>query len=466
MATHHVIIGGGPAATNALETLRDIDGQAEITLISDEPAHSRMALPYWLADRIPREHTLTADDAYFRKLNVKTHIGAQVTAIDGAGKQLTLSDGATVAFDNLLIATGSSPLGLPLPGADLPGVQPLWTLQHTADALAATAGKSKPRVVLIGAGFIGFIVLNAMYKRGWDLSVVEREDHVLPRMLNSDAAALVEDWLSSKGVALHTGASVQSIEQAGNGSGSGEKTVKLEGGQSIAADLVIIATGVKPNLDCVQGSGIKTDQGILVDERMQTSIAGIYAAGDVAQGPALFSSGKEIHAIQPTAIDHGRIAAANMAGQNIAYGGSLSMNVLDVCGLQCASYGNWNDAGAEAMSISNNKEHIYRSLLWSGDQISGTVFVGKANDLGMLTDIGMVKGIMQTQTRLGHWKQFLADNPHDIRRPYIAAKVADKLAATTLLGKPARARQYQHRGLAPQPAVGSAHASYVGNKSA
>ena len=109
MATHYVIIGGGPAATNALETLRACDAEGQITLVCDEPAHSRMALPYWLSQQIAREHTLTADAAYFSKLKVDARIGNRVTRIDPAASKLQLDDGDSLAFDKLLIATGSSP---------------------------------------------------------------------------------------------------------------------------------------------------------------------------------------------------------------------------------------------------------------------------------------------------------------------------------------------------------------------
>src|SRR5262249_6399649 len=155
----------------------------------------------------------------------------------------------------------------------------------------------------------------------------------------------------------------------------------------------------------------------------------IYAAGDVAQGPDLLGDKPAVHAIQPTAVDHGRIAGANMAGQTVHYPGSLLMNILDACGLQCASFGRWNETTAEAITISNSDRPIYRRLLWTGDQITGAVFVGPANDLGMLNDVGMVKGIMQTRTPLGTWKDFLRTNPFDIRRPFVAAKVGQKLAA-------------------------------------
>ena len=463
MPEHNVIIGGGPVATNAIETIRHFDGgTSSITLVSDEPAHSRMVLPYWLAGQVPRDHTLTGDDAYFARLKVDTRIGVRVTKIDPKANTLGLSNGGDLSFDKLLIATGSSPTAPPIEGTDQPGVQPLWTLDQTQSALDAVEGKKQPRVVMLGAGFIGFIMLNAMVKRGWKTAVVEREAHVLPRMLNAESAAIVESWLKQRGVDVYCGTTAQKI--SGDDSAKSAKKVSLSGGASLDADLVIVATGVGPNDGVVAGSTIKADGGILVNDRMQTNVAHVYAGGDVARGPVLFGNGPEVHAIQPTAVDHGRVAGANMAGQDVRYPGSLSMNILDVCGLQCASFGNWADAGAEAMTISNPNGLIYRTLLWTGDQITGAIFIGRPNDMGMLTDVGMVKGIMQTRTALGPWKNFLAENPFDVRRPYVAAKVASKLATTTLLGRPAKTRQYQFKDTRPGPAVGDAHAVYVGTK--
>jgi len=302
-------------------------------------------------------------------------------------------------------------------------------------------------------------MLNAMVKRGWKTLVVEREAHVLPRMLNAESAATVEKWLEQRGVDVHCGVTAEKISGA-----EGDKTVALSDGSNLKADLVVVATGVAPNDGVVAGSQIKADGGILVNDRMQTNVAHVFAGGDVARGPVLYGKDPEVHAIHPTAVDHGRIAGANMAGQDVRYPGSLLMNVLDVCGLQCASFGNWADSGAEDMTISNPQGWIYRTLLWTGDRITGAIFIGRANDMGMLTDVGMVKGIMQTQTPLGPWKSFLAENPFDIRRPYVASKVAGKLVGTTLLGRPSRTRQYQFKGTRPGPAVGEAHAVFVGTK--
>jgi NAD(P)H-nitrite reductase large subunit len=462
MAKRHLIIGGGPAAINAIETIRDFDdGESSITLVSDEPAYSRMVLPYYLANQIPEKHVYTADDAYYDSLKVERHLGRRVTRTDPQAKNVTLDNGQTLPFDNLLIATGSSAVVPPIPGANPPGVYPLWTLAHTEAVLQLARVKPKPEVVFIGAGFIGFIVLNAMHKRGWRLHVVEIAKNVLPRMLDAEAATLVEGWLKSKGLTLHVGTTVREISEK-----EGRKLVILENGQSLSADLVIVATGIKPNLELVAGSGIQVDQGILVNDHMQTNFPFIYAGGDVAQGPDLFGDKPAIHAIQTTAVDHGRVAGANMAGKDVRYPGSLLMNILDACGLQCASFGRWTDSAAEAMTIVNSDRPIYRKLLWTGDQITGAIFVGQANDLGMLNDVGMVKGIMQTRSALGPWKDFIRQNPFDIRRPYVAAKVGQKLVSTTLLGRPSKGRQYRFQNRQPQPQVTqpTAHRDFVGTK--
>jgi NAD(P)H-nitrite reductase large subunit len=323
--------------------------------------------------------------------------------------------------------------------------------------LDRAASLKRPRVVLIGAGFIGFIMLNAMSKRGWTLSVVERESHVLPRMLSVGAAGMVHTWLKSRGVAIHCDRTVQRFEPL---AGDAIQVI-LSGNEAIDADLVVVATGIRPNLDLIRDTDIAVDQGVLVDDRMQTSAEGVYAGGDVAQGPDLLGDRPVIHAIQPTAVDHGRVAGANMAGRETHYPGSLLMNILDICGLQCASFGCWDDPSAEAMTIANPDRPLLRQLLWQGDQVTGAIFLGPADDLGMLTDVGMVKGIIQTRTRLGTWKDYLAENPFDIRRAFVAAKVAQRLAGTTLLGTASAPRRYRFRGEPAIAAIGPSHKVFV-----
>ena len=139
-----------------------------------------------------------------------------------------------------------------------------------------------------------------------------------------------------------------------------------------------------------------------------------------------------------------------MAGQSIHYAGSLAMNVLDVCGLQCASFGQWQAADGDAITIANPRDFVYRSLHWTGDRVTGALFVGRADHVGMLTDVGMVKGLIQTGVPLGPWKEFLRENPFDVRRAFVACDVPRRLRDETLLGVPAAPRGFRHDETLPQ----------------
>jgi NAD(P)H-nitrite reductase large subunit len=456
MATKHVIIGNGPAGMHAIETIRKYQPSgSEIHLVSNEPSYSRMVIPYWMAGSISEQHVLTANDEFYRKHGVTPHLGKRVTAVDPNAKRLTIDGGETLGFDALLIATGSSASKPPIPGLDLPGVQNLWTMQDAR----ALAPRSQPgqKVLFVGAGFIGFIVLNALFKKGCKLAVVELEKQILPHMLDATSAELVTKWLRGKGVDVFTGTSASKIEARGP-----KLVATLGDGQSVEADSVVIATGIKANIDFLTGSGIATDKGVIVDNHLRTKFPNIYAAGDCAQGPDLLNGQNAVHAIQPTAIDHGRVAGANMAGKNVTYDGSLLMNVLDICGLQTASFGQWSSTG-EAKVIANESRPIYRKIIFDGDRIVGAILLGQTGDLSTLNDMGMIKGFIQTKTPLGEWKGYLDHHPLDVRRAYIACGVATKLLNKTLLPEPTEDIGYRYQDAKADSAVdrGPHHAVFA-----
>jgi NAD(P)H-nitrite reductase large subunit len=432
---------------HAIETIRKYDPTgSEIHLISNEPAYSRMVIPYWMAGIISESHVLTANDDFYKKYRVTPHLGKPVTSVDPKAKRVSTDGETNVEFDTLLIATGSSAVKPPIPGVDLPGVHNLWTM----DDARAVAPRSQPgqKVLFVGAGFIGFIILNALHKKGCKLAVVELEKQILPRMLDTASADLATRWLQGNGVEVFTGTSVKGIE-----SRNSKLVSTLGNGQSVESDAVVIATGIKPNIGFLKDSGISVEKGVLVDQHLRTKeFPNIYAAGDCAQGPDLLGGERAIHAIQPTAIDHGRIAGANMAGKNVAYDGSLLMNVLDLCGLQTASFGQWSSTG-DAQTITNETRPIYRKLLFEGDRMIGAILLGQTSDLSTLNDMGMIKGFIQTKTPLGEWREYLQHHPLDIRRAYIACGVATKLLNKTLLPDPTEDFGYRHENAQPDSAV-------------
>ncbi|MBI4519166.1 MAG: NAD(P)/FAD-dependent oxidoreductase [Deltaproteobacteria bacterium] len=451
--SHHVIIGGGPAGINAIETIRQFDSGALITLITNERPYARMALPYFLAKEITEAQLDTGSDQYFERLRVERRIGRRAVQIDSAARTVYLDDGSVVGYDTLLIASGSSPLRPAIAGSDGRYVHNLWSV---ADAIAVQeSSRAKcPSAVLVGGGFIGLIILNALHKRGWKLALIEQEVQILPKMLDRRGAEAAEAWLRERGVEIYTGCGVLSI------AGARKKAVALTDGQTLGANLVILSTGIRPNLGFLNGSGVEIDHGILVDAEMRTNVPGIFAAGDVAQGPNLLGGPPVVHAIQPTAVDHGRVAGANMAGRSVSYPGSLAMNILDVAGLHCTSFGRWQDNG-DTNVMWNAARPIYRKLVWAGTRLAGGIIVGPAEDATMLTDVGMLKGLIQSQVDLGAWKEYLRERPWDLRRAFVASRAASQLLTRSTIGRASPARGFRFDNLGPRGDAGPYHADFV-----
>jgi NAD(P)H-nitrite reductase large subunit len=423
MAMRHLIVGAGPAAQNAIETLRALDAEATIQLACDEPAYARMVLPYYLMGNVDEAALRTGDDGWWDELRVDAHIGRRVESLDAGTDRAGLDDGSELEFDRLLIATGSSATRPRVPGADGSGVVDLWTLADANEFLAAPHGD----VVIVGAGFIAFTILDAVAKRARRVHFVEMEPHLLPRMLDPTAATMMEAKLAEAGIDLHTGARLERVESSGD-----RRHLTLSDGRSLDCDLVLMATGVRPNTGFLAGSGIELDHGVLVDDHLRTSRPGVFAAGDVAQGPDLLGGPRRVQAIQPVAVDHGRVAGANMAGNDVAYSGSLTMNILDALGLEAASLGRW-EGRDDTVVVANAANHVYRKYVFEEDRLVGGILVGPTVAVTGMNDVGMLKGLIQTGVRLGAWKSYLAKNPLDLRRAFVASGAAKELLGSALL---------------------------------
>ncbi|MDO8959266.1 MAG: FAD-dependent oxidoreductase [Rhodocyclaceae bacterium] len=409
----HIIIGNGPAGLVAAETLRRLQPAAEIALIGDEkePPYSRMAIPYFLIGNITDAgtHLRKAHDHYVQH---RIHlIQGRVTQVDPAAKQIEFTDGERLPYDKLLIATGSHPIRPPIPGMDDPAIHSCWTLD---DARAIAAGvKPGTRVVQMGAGFIGCIIMEALAARGAKLTVVEMGDRMVPRMMNPVAGNMIARWCERKGVRVHTGARVKEILRSQEDGGA--LCACLESGDRLVADMVISATGVRPNIAFLEGSGIATHAGVLVDQRMQTSLPDIYAAGDVAEAMNFSTRQRVLNAIQPNATEQARIAALNMAGEEAQSQGSLAINVLDTLGLISASFGQWQGVpGGDAAELVDAEKFKYLRLEFQDDVLIG------ANSVGLTDHVGALRGLIQTRTRLGAWKQRLLADPTVFMAAYLA----------------------------------------------
>ncbi|HEY8693832.1 MAG TPA: FAD-dependent oxidoreductase [Chloroflexota bacterium] len=430
----HVILGAGTAGFNAITTLLSIQPHADVTLVSAEPPYARMVLPYFLSSEINEANVYTISPERLEQLGVKLRLGRRATGLDRAAKRLLLEGGDSVEYDDLLIATGSSAVRPPLPGLDGRNVYDHWTLADT-QALRRVV-RPGVEVAIVGAGFIAFTIVNPLLHAGCRLTLVEREPHVLPRMLNAEVAGVLESWLAEHGVTVHTGANLERVEDTAD---SRKRLVLSQPGLSSPvshdSQLVIVATGIKPNLDWLAGSGLEAGRGIPVDDRLRTADPAIYAAGDVAEVADLATGQRAVMAIETAAMEQGRIVGAAMAGQPWPYPGGMLMNVIEAAGLQAASFGDW--AGADATAGQAVGGH-YRRYVWDGDRLAGAVIVGPARQVASENDMGMLKGLVQSRRPLGRWKELLVQRPFEVKKVFLAAGTVSALLPQTLLSAPSQ----------------------------
>jgi NADPH-dependent 2,4-dienoyl-CoA reductase/sulfur reductase-like enzyme len=284
-----------------------------------------------------------------------------------------------------------------------------------ARAIMALATKGA-RVLQLGAGFIGCIIMEALAARGVKLSVVEMGDRMVPRMMGPTAGGMIRDWVEAKGVQVFTGTRVEAITPGT------PLQVKLSNGQTVEADLVISAAGVKPAIGFLQDSGLTCLLGVLTDEHLQTNVPGIYAAGDCAEAFDKISGKTIVSAIQPNAAEQARVAAMNM----VAYSqgktpranlkGVTQINVLDTLGLISASFGDWQGVpGGEHAELTDLAAGRHLSLQFKDDVLVG------CNSVGWTDHVGVMRGLVEGQVKLGPWKDKLKADPTKLMEAYLAS---------------------------------------------
>lgn len=429
----HVILGNGPTGVVAAETIRKKCPDDEVIVVGDEHErpYSRMAIPYLLEGKIAESGTLLRHDRdHWRKHRIDL-VEARAVSVDGTGRTVALSNGETLAFDTLLLATGSKPVRPPIPGMDLPDVVSCWTLEDARAILERL--RPGARVLQMGAGFIGCIIMEAIAttvgKTGGSLTVVEMGDRMVPRMMTPAASALIRRWSEKAGVEVLTSTKVEAIERNVPQGGllsvvfkrqNPKERVRVTFGDGSVRnfDFVICATGVAPAIGYLEGSGVEIGRlgGIVVDDRMQTRVPGIYAAGDCTESVD-FSTGEHmVNAIQPNAADQALVAGANMAGGDARTRGGLRMNVLETFGLVSTSYGQWWGAeGGDHVEVLDADAFAYLRLEFLGNRVIGATVVGRT------LHIGALRGLIQTGVDLGaEWKAALKADPNRFMDAYLA----------------------------------------------
>lgn len=381
----YVIIGNGVAAIGAVEGIRQTDLQNPITIIAAEPyaTYGRPLIANLLRGKIHEADLAYRPEAFYRDNKVTLLLGRTATKIDAAAHRALLEDGDKVPYDKLLIATGGKPFIPPIQGKDGPDVYTFTTL-NDAKKLDALVGKIK-QIVVIGGGLIGLKAAESLHDRGLKVTVVELADRILSTAFDQTAGNIIGNRLAEVGIEVITENSVKEIVRE-NGRVKG---IILNDGQNRSCEAVVIAIGVIPDKDIVKGTGIETNRGIVVNDYLETSVSGIYAAGDVAEALDLLSGERRVVPIWPNAYNQGQYAGRNMAGARVTYKGGLPMNSIEFYGIPTMSMGMANpaDAGYEVITKLIPEKNVYRKLVLKDGILVGAMLIGEVERAGILTGL-------------------------------------------------------------------------------
>jgi NAD(P)H-nitrite reductase large subunit len=369
-----VIIGAGPAGVTAAETFRAQDRQTELVMLSAEPFP-----PYSPPAMV--EHFLTGSNVHMwrgddwpERQGVDYRSGTTVTAIDSEAHNISTLDGETLTYDKLVIATGSR-LYAPLEGRDLPGIYNFKSLSAAEALVQQVKSGAAKTALIVGAGFIGVEIALLLSDLGVEVTQVEMLDQVMPAMLDPETAVYAQHEMNARGVDLLLNTEAEAF--IGEDSATG---VRLRSGDILHADVMIAATGVRPNVDFLEDSGIDYDWGISVDEFLRTNVQDVFAAGDVVESPDRLTGETYIHPIFPNATAQGNIVGLNLAGFQVTYEGADRMNSLKHLGLPIIAVG--LKEGDEVLRTKRNGN--LRTLYLKENRLVGFQLVGDVRAAGVL----------------------------------------------------------------------------------
>jgi nitrite reductase (NADH) large subunit len=378
----YVIIGNSAAGIAAVEAIRKRDKTSKITVISDEDysAYCRCLISYYLSGEVGEEKIFYRPQNFYKENNIELTLNKKVTRVDVKKSRVVCEDKTQFNYDSLLIATGARPKFPETKGIKKRGAFGLRTIKDAKD-IAALLPVTKMACVL-GGGLIGLKAAYALRKRKIDVKVVIKSKQVLSQMLDPAAASLVQKRLEENGIDVALGEDV--VEVIGNGD---IRAVKLDSGKAWGCSLVVVGKGVEPNTDLIKDTEVKVGAGIIAGETMQTSASNIFTAGDVCEAWDTALGGLSLNALWPIAVEQGKIAGANMAGENIRYAGSVGMNSLEFFGLPIISLGVYKiqegNPGYEELWFLNARANLYKKLILKNGVLIGAILVGDIRNSGI-----------------------------------------------------------------------------------
>lgn len=393
-----VIVGNGLAGTMAAKTMRELDPDVEIDIFGEEkyPYYPRPNLIEFLAGNLPCERVFAFSESWHVRQDIRIHAAKPVKRIDLRSRRVETADGGRAGYDRLLLAPGARAAVPPLAGAGKKGVFTLRTLDDALAVLDYLAGRS--RTAVVGGGLLGLEAARALKTRGAEVDVVEVFPRLLPRQLDAEGAALLKGQIEKMGIRVRLGTATEEI--LGNGEARG---LRFKGGGELAAEMVILATGAKANLDLAKACGVAAENGVVVDDHLRSSDPAVYAAGDVAQHRG------RVYGIIPAAFEQARAAAHNILGRDYPYGGTVPSNSLKVAGVAVTTLGlvNPEGPGYECFSRTDADKGIYRKIVVRGGLLEGAVWMGTKKGVSEISRLAALRANVE------RWKSSIIEDDFD-----------------------------------------------------
>ena len=375
----YVFIGNGVAAAGCIEGIRSVDAEGTITVVSEEqyPVYCRPLISYYLEGKTTLEKMPYRDEAFYDRMGCTVLYGKKAESIDKAGKTLQLNDGTVLPYDKLCVAAGSRPFVPPFAGLET--VEKQFSFLTLDDTLALEkAVNQNSRVLIVGAGLIGLKCAEGLHGRVASITICDLADRVLSSILDTGCAAIMQEHLERSGIRFLLGDSVAKF--------SGTHA-EMTSGKEVDFDVLVLAVGVRANTELVRDIGGEVSRGILVNEKMETSLPDIFAAGDCTEGEDISFGGRRVLAILPNANMQGRCAGTNMAGGQAVFDKAIPMNSIGFFGLHAMTAGSYfgPDQGGEVFEekqVSTLKRFYRKDGL-----LTGYILIGDMDRAGIYTSL-------------------------------------------------------------------------------
>lgn len=400
----HLIIGCGSAALSALKQIRGLGSEDQVKLVTMENTapYSPMSLPYLLSGSKEESEIYLTDNDFFDKMNATLVLGTRVVKVVPQEKEVIYHNGERENYDRLLIASGSEPVIPAIKGLDGETFMGFHTLEDYHQLVKRL--NHEKGVVVLGAGYVGMEVAEALSERGHQVTVLEKEKGVLPLSFDRVVGDYVSGIYKEKGIAIYTDTEVREIRKARDG-----LDIICTDGGTIQGDLMVTCVGVTSRISMLEGSGIKTNRGILVDHKMASNIDGIFAAGDVAESPSFLRGENGPSPILPSAVAQGKIAGSNMIGEEAFYDGWLPMNVYNFFGHLAMSLGDFDHSqGDEVLTEKDDDKKEFRKIVFRDNRLVG------ANFFNIELDGGVLQYLIRNKVHMGSHKKALLERPKEV----------------------------------------------------